>query len=73
VEEREYTTAVAYDASNNPIYIGYASPGTSKSSKKWKIKKLTFDASNNPTDIQYPNGDSSFSFSWNDRASYTYS
>ena len=73
VEEREYTQKIAYDASNNPIYVGYATPGTSTSESKWKIQKITYDASNNPTDVQYPNGDSGFNYVWDKRSDYQYS
>lgn len=57
----------------NTIYVGSTKPGNIKSASKWKIQKITYDANDNPTDIQWPNGDNSFSYVWDDRATYTYS
>lgn len=68
-----YTTKIEYDASNNPIYIGDAVPGTLTSTSVWRIKKLTYDASNNPTDIQWADGNTNFDKIYDNRATYTYS
>jgi len=73
-EDMQYVTAIAYDVSNNAIYLGHATPGTLKSEAKWRIKKMTYDVSNNCTDVQFASGDSKFDKVWNDRATaYTYS
>lgn len=69
----EYTTAIAYDASNNPIYVGEANPGTAESATGWRIKKITYDANNNPTNVQWADGNTKFDNVWDDRASYSYS
>ena len=45
-------TKIEYDASNNPIYIGYTQePDKNENADGWYIKKITYDASNNPTVI----------------------
>lgn len=69
----EYTSAVEYDGSGNPIYTGFAAPGTAKSASLWKIRKITYDVNGNPTDIQWADGDTQFDKVWNSRATYTYS
>jgi hypothetical protein len=61
----EYSGAV-------PIYIGYAAAGTDPDSASWRIKRLSYVA-NNLTAIEYPEGDDSFSYIWDDRVSYDYS
>lgn len=62
------TQAIAYNGSNLTEYIGYALPGTSKSSPKWLIKKLTYSGSL-VTDIQFANGVIAFDQIWDNRAS----
>lgn len=68
-----YTTALEFDASNNPIYIGTATQGSAKSAASWQIRKLTFDGSNNVTDIKFASGAATFTFIWDNRAAYAYS
>jgi len=68
-----YTKLIAYDASSNPIYTGFAAPGSASSAAVWRIKKITYDASNNPTAVEWPNGDTEFKYIWDNRASLTYS
>ncbi len=67
-----------YDASDNPIYIGYAVPGSSESASVWQISKQTYDASGNMTEMKWPTNSSGavsndYEFVWADRATYTYS
>lgn len=69
----QYKTAYEYDASDNPIYIGTALPGTAKSDSKWLIKKLTYDISDNVIDIEMASGTYLFNNSWDNRTSYEYS
>lgn len=71
--ENRYTTALDYDANNNPIYIGMAAQGSAKGAALWLIRKLTFDVSNNVTNIVYANGSQSFNQIWDNRASLSYS
>lgn len=69
----EYTMAIEYDASNNPIYVGEVLPGIGKASRGWRIKRITYDVSNNATDVRWANGTTEFSKVWNDRVTYSYS
>lgn len=69
----DYTFALEYDVSNNPIYVGVAPAGTPKSSPFWLIRKLTFDASNNATDIKLAGGAATFTNIWDNRVSLSYS
>lgn len=73
VRENPFTTALAFDGSNNPIYIGSALQGSAKSASVWQIRKLTYDGSNNVTDIQFANGSPDYNAIWNNRASLSYS
>lgn len=68
-----FTLAFDYDGSGNQIYIGWAQPGTAKSSATWRIMKQVFNGSNQTTDIQWPSASTAFSFIWDNRATYTYS
>lgn len=68
-----YTTALEYDGSNNPIYVGHTLQGSLKSALAWQIRKLTFDGSNNLTDIKFANGSLNFDMIWDNRATFTYS
>lgn len=72
LSQAEYTMAIEYDGSNNPIYVGEAKPGTSQSAIGWRIKQVTFDASNNATDVKWAGSSTEFKFTWDDRSSYTY-
>jgi len=65
--------AVEYDDDSNPIYIGFAKPGTAKSVSHWQIFKLTYDSDDNITDLQWADGDEKFNKVWNNRATYSYS
>ena len=68
-----YIVRVQYDASRNPIYVGYANPGTADGTAGWQIQKITYDANNDPVDVSYANGSNAFSFKWTLRITYTYS
>lgn len=56
----------------NPIYIGFAYSGASTADAVWKIKKLTWSGST-PTASGFPNASPSYTFIWDNRASYAYS
>lgn len=63
---------VEYDGDDNPIFIGYAKPGTANSADQWLIQQLTWSGGNMVT-LRFAGGSLDFGFVWNDRASYTYS
>lgn len=54
----------------NNTYIGQAAPGSSLGASVWRIKKIVVSGST--TTIGWANGDGSFSYEWDERASYTY-
>lgn len=54
----------------NNTYIGQAVPGSSLGASVWRIKKIVVSGST--TTIGWANGDGSFSYEWDERASYTY-
>lgn len=58
------------DGAGNVIY-GYAPQGVSETDTGWRLlKKVT---SGTETKVLLPEGSFDFSFSWDDRATYTYS
>lgn len=65
-----------YDGSNNLIYAGFAIPGTAEGTRAWQIKKLAYTGTN-LVSVKWPELSSmpttDYSFSWTDRATYTYS
>jgi len=65
-----------YDGSDNLIYAGFAQAGSLEGDAVWQIMKLAYTA-DNLTSITWPQIDSKastgYTFSWTDRASYTYS
>lgn len=65
-----------YDGDNNMIYAAFAVVGSLDEDLVWQIKQLNY-TSNNLISILWPemNGKASkgYNFSWDDRASYTYS
>lgn len=69
-----YVYKMDYDGSNNLIYLGITHTGATASDTLWTIRKFTYDGSNNITDITWANGDPElFTYSWDLRATYTYS
>lgn len=79
--QRDFNTSLLEDAGNyttkidapdaNTTYIGKSEFGTSDSTAKWQIKKISISGS--VTSIVWANGDDSFSQVWSDRASLSYS
>ena len=73
ITKKQLTTKIDYVGGANPIYIGFALPGTSTSSAKWRIMKLTYDVNGNVTDVQWAGGSTSFTQIYDNRASLSYS
>ncbi len=63
---------IEYDASDNPIYVGQAAPGTADTAAAWQIRKYTYDGNNNIAAREFAAGDNSYNKIWNNRASYDY-
>jgi len=54
-------------------YIGWAEVGTLDSVTKWKICKLTYDGADaGIISVTWPAGSRTYSYEWDERASYTY-
>ena len=68
----KYTMLVEYDASDNPKYIGEATPGTAQGDLAWRIRKVTYTGGN-PTGIKWAGGTTEFNKVWDDRGDYDYS
>ena len=61
-----YTQKIEYSA-GNPLYMGWAAPGTAVGTAAWRICKLTFSA-DGLTDRQWAGGSLAFATKWDDRA-----
>uniref|UniRef100_A0A6M3LGR2 Uncharacterized protein n=1 Tax=viral metagenome TaxID=1070528 RepID=A0A6M3LGR2_9ZZZZ len=72
IQKDALTMKVEYSG-DNPLYIGYANPGTATSEVTWQIRKVTVDANGNVTDIKFASGTSKFDKEWDERATYVYS
>jgi hypothetical protein len=62
----------------NLIYKGFARPGADEGALVWQLAKLSYDGSNNVLTIKFPQNSygiatNDYSFSWTNRATYTYS
>jgi len=69
----ELITSLAHDSDGDIEYVGKAAPSTLKSSPLWRIKKVTYDSDKNITDVQFADGVQSFTKTWDDRTTYSYS
>jgi len=69
------TKKMANQSSGQPTYIGEAMPGTATSTAKWRIRKMEYDDGDNmpPTGETWADGVSTFTKSWDLRATYVYS
>lgn len=59
------------EVSDELIYLGFALPNcTGDDDDKWLIKVMV--KTGNVSSFGYPNGDASYKYTWNDRATYDY-
>lgn len=65
----EYTTI---SASDYPLYVGKAAPGSASSAAVWQVKKLAYSGTN-VTQVDWADGNDSFDNIWDNRASLAYS
>lgn len=63
---------IDYDGSNNPIYVGYAVPGTANSANTWLIFRYTW-VLGNCTAIRVANGTLEYGDVWDNRVILPYS
>lgn len=57
------------EASGSVTYKGYSGQSNG-AAPLWRIQKI--ETSGDVTTVKYPDGDQTFKFVWNDRATYTY-
>jgi len=70
--EEGLTKKYEYDGSGFLLYQGWARPGVGVTAARWRIAKYTTNGSGQITDTQWPSASKDFAFTWNDRATYTY-
>ena len=58
---------------DQPVYVGFAVPGTSTGSSGWKIIEILYDASGGVSQVLWANGTANFDKTWSNRSSYSYS
>ncbi len=63
---------LAYDANDNPEYMGWSAPGHGTDEPEWKIKKFIFDANGKYLRSRWADGNDAFDKVWDNRATYTY-
>lgn len=61
---------VDYNSTANPLYIGYAQPGSAEGSAAWQICKCTHDANNNVTKVEWASGSNLYDKIWTSRTTY---
>lgn len=78
VHDVEIAIRAQNDGSGNVLYLGYAKAGTATSDDKWQISFHAYDGNNSITSKTWPqnasgNASSEYEFTWDDRATYTFS
>lgn len=61
-----------YVGGTNPIYVGWARPGTDPAESAWRICLIAWDVNSNPTSITWASGDTRYRHIWNNRALLLY-
>ena len=61
-----YKTRIEYSGSN-PLYVGFALPGTAETDAGWAIRKMTASG-NNITETNWCDSDTKFDNKWSERA-----
>ena len=62
---------IDYVGGSNPIYVGWADPGSPTSEPEWRIAKLTYTGAN-LVSVTWAQGNILYRHVWDDRATYTY-
>ena len=60
------------NSDGQPIYEGFAPPGSATTEAVWAIKKTTYDSNGSVLTVRWADGVTTFSKVWDDRASYDY-
>lgn len=71
-QSKAYAQVIAYDGSNNPLYVGWAPPGTATSAALWRVKKLLYTGGL-LTSVVWADGNDTFDNVWDNRAALSYS
>jgi hypothetical protein len=66
-----YKVRIEYSG-DNPLYAGFALPGTLTSATGWAIRKMTA-VGDNITATDWASGNTKFDKVWDNRTTYTYS
>jgi hypothetical protein len=66
-----YIQRIAYNASNQVLYLGLAAPGTADASAGWQIRKFTYSETN-LVSIDFADGNTKFDNAWDLRGSFSY-
>lgn len=69
----KYSAVAEYDGNSNLVYFADAVPGMTTADPVWRIRKISYDGNGNFLKKEWPNGDPTFSFIWDNRGSYSYS
>lgn len=78
VQDSEVALQAENDGNGNPIYLGRAKVGKATDEPYWQIRAIAYDANQGVTDITWPQNDegkasAEYEFTWDDRATYTFS
>lgn len=69
--EVEYFAAPG--GTQQPRYVGYATPGTATNVAMWRIARISYDANDKPIEVLYADGNEAFDNTWDLRATLAYS
>lgn len=67
------TTIIDYNGTSQPVYVGYAVPGSSQNLPQWSIQYITYNGSGATLTTQWSANYASFGDVWNNRVSLAYS
>ncbi len=65
-------TAVAYDASKRPEYVGRAPAGVATSVAQWQIRKIAYNADSQVVSVKFAAGANDYNQIWDNRSLLTY-
>ena len=75
ISDVDATTTLLSDidaATGRVKYVGRAPTGSLTSASSWRIRNFLYDANNNVIFSGFPNGDPSYTYTWDQRGTYTY-
>lgn len=78
VQDSEVAVLAQNDGNGNPVYLGRAKVGVQSNELKWQLRYIVYDANQGITSITWPENaegkaSSDYEFSYDLRATYTYS